>query len=255
MYAAGLTAVGLVRDHNEDAIFFSTKPVGALPNLFIVADGMGGHNAGEVASSKSLERSCAFIHNSPSLSTNGPESVPEIILDILVTAANQANRDVFELSVSDPSFHGMGTTFTACSISGDIMAVSHIGDSRIYAIGGRGIYQITKDHTFVQELVNTGSITPQEAKTHPQRNMLTRVLGCDSLTTAEGSLHSLNGVDTILLCSDGLTDMLSNESIMNIISQQAPPQARAEALIDAANHQGGIDNISVIIIDVKGEVH
>jgi len=246
MYAVGLTAIGLVRSHNEDTIFCSAKPVGSLPNLYVVADGMGGHNAGEVASSKSLEYSKDFIYNS----TYPILTQPEDILDILVTAANQANKDVFDLSISNPGYHGMGTTFTACSIINDTMAVAHIGDSRIYTIGTDGIVQITNDHTFVQELVDAGSIAPHEAKVHPQRNMLTRVLGCDPLTESEGSLHYLSGVDSILLCSDGLTDMLSDETIYNIANQQAPPKARAEALITAANQQGGIDNISVVIIDI-----
>jgi len=251
MYAAGLTAVGLVRGHNEDAIFCSTVPIGPLPNLFVVADGMGGHNAGEVASSKSLEHSQAFIQDSASPLT----TIPEDIMDILVAATHQANRDVFDLSVSDPSFHGMGTTFTACSIVNDTLAVAHIGDSRIYAVGPGGISQITSDHTFVQEMVDAGRLTPQEAKIHPQRNMLTRVLGCDPLLTAEGNLCDLQGVDSVLLCSDGLTDMLTDEEILEIVSQKTSPKARVEALIGAANHQGGVDNISAIIIDIKGEAH
>jgi len=246
MYAAGLTAIGMVRDHNEDAIFSSTKPVGPLPNLFVVADGMGGHNAGEIASSKSLVYSQDFIHNS----TYPISTQPEDILDILVTAAHQANRDVFDLSVSNPSYHGMGTTFTACVVADEVLAIAHIGDSRIYTVGTEGIVQITRDHTFVQELVDAGNIAPHEAKIHPQRNMLTRVLGCDPSTQAEGTLHKLSGVDSILLCSDGLTDMLSDENIHTIVNQQTPPTARAEALVAAANKQGGIDNISAIIIDI-----
>jgi len=236
----------MVRHHNEDTIFCSTEPLGSLPNLFIVADGMGGHNAGEVASSKSLEYCKNFIHNS----TLPISTKPEDILDILMAAAHQANRDVFNLSVASPSFSGMGTTFSACSIFGDSLALAHIGDSRVYTIGAEGIIQITTDHTFVQELVDAGSIAPNEAKIHPQRNMLTRVLGCDPSTEAEGFLHDLSGVDSVLLCSDGLTDMLSDNEILNIANQQAPPKSRVEALIAAANLQGGIDNISVVIIDI-----
>jgi len=251
MYAAGLTAVGLVRNHNEDVIFYSTESFGPLPNFFVVADGMGGHNAGEVASAKSLEYSSNFILESKKSKLTNPED----ILDILITAAMQANNSVFELSVSKPAYYGMGTTFSACSIIGNTIVIAHIGDSRIYTISPGNITQVTTDHTYVEEMVKAGKITREEARSHSRRNILTRVLGCDSLTPADGTTYSLEGVNSILLCSDGLTDMISDEDIMEIINQNTPPKARAEALVSAANNNGGKDNISVIIIDVKGEAH
>ena len=251
MYAAGLSATGLVRSHNEDVIFYTTEPIGPLPNLFIVADGMGGHNAGEVASAKSREFSCEFIRNASLV--NSPTS--QDILDILTAAAHAANNAVFKYGTSDPACYGMGTTFSACSIVGTTLAAAHIGDSRIYTVGAGHIAQITTDHTVVQEMVQAGSLTPQEAKTHPRRNIITRVLGCDADITADGFLHDLTGVDSVLLCSDGLTDMLSDDVILKLVSQNASAESRAEALINAANDQGGIDNISAIIIDVKGEAH
>ncbi|MCL2361923.1 MAG: Stp1/IreP family PP2C-type Ser/Thr phosphatase [Defluviitaleaceae bacterium] len=246
MYVTGLSAVGRVRSHNEDAIFHSTKPVGPLSNLFIIADGMGGHNAGEVASAKALEHSCDFLYKyQGSVANNAAE-----LLNTLVTAINQANRDVYQLSVSNLDYSGMGTTFSACTVVGDTLAVAHIGDSRIYTFADGVLRQITNDHTMVQELLDADEITPDEARSHPRRNMLTKVLGCDPLIIAEETLHDINGVDSILLCSDGLTDMLTDETIQDILGQQAATDIRAEALIDAANANGGIDNISVIIIDL-----
>ena len=251
MYAAGLTATGLVRSHNEDVIFYTAQPIGPLPNLFVVADGMGGHNAGEVASAKSLEFSCDFLRGASS----APSAEPGYIRDFLVSAVHAANKAVFEYAASNPAYFGMGTTFSACSIASNTLAVAHIGDSRIYAISPDHISQITTDHTFVEEMVQAGSLTPSQAKTHPRRNVLTRVLGCDPLVSADGTLHSLDGVSSVLLCSDGLTDMLSDEEIMNLTTQNASADDRVQALIDAANRQGGVDNISAIIIDVKGETH
>ena len=248
MNAAGLTAVGKVRNHNEDAIFHNLNPTGPLPNLFVVADGMGGHNAGEVASAKSLEYFLEFIHNSE-------HTAPDDTASLLVSATNHANDKVYNLSLTDPELDGMGTTFSACVVLGDKLAMAHIGDSRIYTISQDRISQITADHTYVAQMVQAGHLTVAEAKNHPNRNQLTRVLGCLPPIDVDGSFRDLAGVNTVLICSDGLTDMLSDEEIMDITSQNTPPAARVQALIDAANSNGGIDNISAIIIDVKGEIN
>ncbi|MCL2377518.1 MAG: Stp1/IreP family PP2C-type Ser/Thr phosphatase [Defluviitaleaceae bacterium] len=251
MYVAGLTATGIVRSHNEDTIFFTANQVGPLPNLCVVADGMGGHNGGEVASAKSLEYFIEFI-NHPELSI---DLTPEDIMQLLVSAANYANSKVFDHSLTSVELTGMGTTFTACVVFKNKLAVAHIGDSRIYVLTQEGISQITTDHTYVAEMVEAGHLTPAGAKTHPNRNQLTRVLGCPPPINVDGALHDLNEDSTILLCSDGLTDMLSDDEIFTIVSQNSQPTARVQALVDAANNHGGIDNISAIIIDVKGETN
>ena len=251
MNASGLTAIGLVRSHNEDAIFHTTDPIGPLPNLFIVADGMGGHNAGEVASSKSLEYSCGFIRRAPQKNLTCPKDAVEL----LVAAVNHANQEVYSHSQKHPECYGMGTTFSACTVLDGNLAVAHIGDSRIYTIAPGHITQITTDHTYVAEMIQAGNLTPSEAKTHPKRNQLTRVLGYEPPITIDGTLHDLSAVNYVLLCSDGLTDMLSDDEILSIITQNSPTQTIAKALIGAANNNGGIDNISAIIIDVKGETN
>jgi len=249
MNVAGLSAVGIVRSHNEDAIYHTTNQAGPFPNLFIVADGMGGHNAGEVASEKSLDYFRDFIKDAEL----PPKSTPMDVTSLLVLAVDHANKNVYELSLTSPEYTGMGTTFSACVITDGELAVAHIGDSRIYIISQDQITQVTTDHTYVAEMVQAGHIDPRDAKTHPNRNQLTRVLGCPPPICVDGNLHDLSGASAVLLCSDGLTDMLSDEEIMHIISQDTPPETRVQALIDAANNNGGIDNISAIIIDVKGE--
>ena len=249
MYVAGQTAVGKVRKHNEDTIFHTTIQIGPLPNLFIVADGMGGHNGGEVASAKSLEYFRDFICH-PQLNV---ALTPQDTMQLLVSATGYANSKVLDHALTDQELFGMGTTFSACVVLEDMLVVAHIGDSRIYTINSNGINQITADHTYVAEMVQAGQLTPAEAKTHPDRSKLTRVLGLDAKIDVDGNLHDLNHIDAVLLCSDGLTDMLSDGEIMSITTQNAPPASRVQALVDAANQAGGIDNISAIIIDVKGE--
>jgi len=249
MHAAGQTAVGKVRNHNEDTIFLTTSQIGPLPNLFIVADGMGGHNGGEVASAKSVEYFRDFVCH-PQLNI---ALTPQDIMQLLVSATKYANSKVLDLSLADPALFRMGTTFSACVVLEGQLVVAHIGDSRIYTTTNDNINQITSDHTYVAEMIQAGQLTPSEAKTHPNRSQLTRVLGLDPAIDVDVSLHELSHVNAILLCSDGLTDMLSDGEIMHITTQNAPPAARVQALVDAANHAGGIDNISAIIIDVKGE--
>jgi len=244
MYVSGQTSTGMVRDHNEDVLYHSTEPIGPLPNLFIVADGMGGHNAGEVASAKSLDFSWNYIFN----------AAPGNARDILEAAALHANHHVFELSVSNPEYLGMGTTFTACSIKDNIITIAHVGDSRIYAISPGNITQITIDHTLVDEMVQAGALTKDEAKTHPRRNVLKRVLGYEPQIQVDSTTHDISHAHSILLCSDGLTDMLSDEEILEITNQNSAIDLRAKALVDAANKAGGVDNITVILVDIRGEV-
>jgi len=250
MKTAGLTATGLVRSHNEDTIFSTTSQIGPLPNLFIVADGMGGHNAGEVASAKSVEYFCEFI-----CAQHKAIATQESAVSLLVAAIKFANQKVYTHSLESLELSGMGTTFSACAVLDGKLAIAHIGDSRIYTVAKGQIAQITTDHTYVEEMIQAGHLTSKDAKTHPNRNQLTRVLGCRPPIDVDGALYDLSKTDSVLLCSDGLTDMLLDEEILNIASQNTPPQDRGQALIDAANRNGGIDNISVIIIDVKGETN
>ena len=248
MQAFGGTDIGKIRKTNQDFIYTNCKKIGPLPNLFVVADGMGGHNGGEIASSTAVE---AFVSHCESLPFN-PENPDCEPLDALVGAANYANRAVFETAEASPDLHGMGTTFTACSVLNDCVKAVHIGDSRLYLIGAEQITQVTQDHSYVGELVRAGQLTEAEAETHPKKNILTRVMGVYGDMQADGCTHPLEGYDSILLCSDGLTNMLSNDEIKEIVNEGEPVEVRVEKLIKNANANGGRDNITAVLIDMRG---
>ena len=246
MNAAGLTDVGRNRNNNQDSIFFTNEPIGPLPNLFIVADGLGGHNAGEVASAKAVEFIAEYVRN-----FKAAEFVlAENFLDLLVSAVQGANTKVCEIAETSPEMHGMGTTLTACIITGDKIFLAHVGDSRAYAITKDKINQLTADHSYVESMVRSGQITAEEALTHPDRHMITRVLGTPLLFEVDGEIKPLGDTKTVLLCSDGLTNMLDDNRIKEIVNGTGDVQHRANILIEEANKRGGLDNISAVLIDV-----
>jgi len=238
MQVTGLTDIGKTRSVNQDSLFFTADPIGTLPNLFIVADGMGGHNGGEIASQKAVDAFCSYVRK-----TRKPASNP---LDTMITAAQKANKKVYDASLVDPSLFGMGTTLTACIIFEGKCAIVHIGDSRAYLITPNHVSQLTIDHSYVNEMVKAGQLTPAEAREHPKRNVLTRVLGVDLTMVVDGYVRELEEDSYILLCSDGLTNMLTDSEIRDIVLGEHGD--KAQALIDAANENGGMDNISVILI-------
>ena len=247
MIAAGFTDVGISRKHNQDAIFVSTEEVGPLPNLFIVADGMGGHNAGDVASSRAIETVVDYVRNFRAATL----VLPDDYLDLLVNAAQRANDAIFSEGIGSAEKKGMGTTLTLCVIHGIKILVVHIGDSRAYRVTNGIIEQITTDHTYVEELVQARRISKEQAKTHPRRHVVTRVLGTKGPCRADGLVITKADTKSVLLCSDGLSNMLDNEVILRIVSSSGAPSARALTLISEANKMGGHDNISAIIIDFK----
>ena len=216
--------VGRVRKGNEDS-FTVDEP------LFAVADGMGGHQGGEVASSLALETIAGG---------DGP-------LEELVRRANEA---VHSRAAKDPGLAGMGTTLTALRADGEVLRLAHVGDSRAYLLRDGTIQRLTKDHTVVERLVDEGRLTPQEAEIHPQRSILTRALGVDeTLQVDQGAIEPRPG-DRLLLCSDGLTGMIGEDQITRILAEHPDPQAAADALVEAANQAGGQDNITAVVIDV-----
>jgi protein phosphatase len=242
MLASGLSEIGKLRNQNEDSLFVSAKPFGALPNLFVVADGMGGHNAGDVASRLAVEQFCGYIKE------NTAESAD--LLDLCVSAANHANQRIRMESASNRGLSGMGTTFSACFILDNRLQFIHIGDSRIYMVTPGQITQLTNDHTFVSEMVKAGHITQEEARAHPRRNVLLRVMCGDENLEIDACTRNLEGSCAVLLCSDGLNGMITDDVIMGIINQKCPVDERVRMLIDAANAAGGNDNISAILIEI-----
>ncbi|WP_031516182.1 Stp1/IreP family PP2C-type Ser/Thr phosphatase [Desulfofalx alkaliphila] len=232
-----ITEVGLVRSENEDSLLVCPD-IG----LFVVADGMGGHQAGEVASRQALVYLERYLRRElPNTADVGK---------LVVEAMEQANRHVYEMACNDANLQGMGTTVTACLLSGDTVYVAHVGDSRAYLLRGNTIKQVTDDHSLVGELVKNGSITEDLAQVHPRRNVLTQAVG--AMTNVEVDLYKLvlyKG-DRLLLCTDGLTNHLVGKEIHAIVSSVDTPDEAVKKLANAALEQGGTDNVSIILIEI-----
>jgi PPM family protein phosphatase len=226
------TSTGRVRRVNEDSYL-------ALPPLFAVADGMGGHDAGEVASAVAIDVLAQYARG-------GPLSV-----DAVLAALDEANRAV----IGRGEAHRMGTTVTGLASlvtpAGSQLMVFNVGDSRVYRLAGDQFGQLTVDHSEVQELVLAGAITPEQARTHPRRNIVTRALGSDLVVRPDHWLLPPLAGDRYLVCSDGLTGELTDEQILQLLLADDPQQAAA-ALVAAADEAGGHDNTTVIVVDVAG---
>src|SRR6185437_8466149 len=211
------------------------------PHLLVIADGMGGHAAGDVASSTAIARLVAL----DDAAAGGGDA-----LQRLTQALSDANQDLRDRVAAEPSLHGMGTTVTALLNSGGKFALAHIGDSRGYLLRDGHLSQITHDHTFVQSLVDDGRLTEEEARSHPQRNVITRVLTGERDDTPDLSVREARPGDTYLLCSDGLTGVVSEETLSEVLSDGTEVGIRAEKLIDLALKGGSSDNVTCIVADV-----
>lgn len=233
------TDIGRRRKLNQDAVYTSEQPVGNLQNLFLVADGMGGHNAGDYASKMTLET--MVKHISASRETN-----PARVLEDAIAAANTLVRNK---AGQEPELEGMGTTVVAASCEGELLHVANVGDSRLYIISQGKIRQITRDHSWVEEMVRRGGLGREEARNHPDKNIITRAVGAEDTVKIDFFTVSLEEGDMILMCTDGLTNMLEDEEILNILKISRDIVEMAEELVRAANEKGGRDNISVILID------
>lgn len=236
MIGYGDTHIGQRRSINQDYIFYSDKPVGNLPNLYIVADGMGGHKAGDKASSYAVQSFVEKIQN-------GEKEQPLLLMKEAIEAVNE---ELYALAVSRPEYEGMGTTFVAASALEDELCVMNIGDSRLYVLQ-KELKQITYDHSLVEELVRSGQLTKEEAKNHPRKNVITRALGVEPKVKADFFEVEMEEVDMILLCSDGLTNMVTEETIEYVLRNANDMEKAAEVLIGLANDNGGLDNISVVM--------
>lgn len=234
MLTHAISDIGLVRETNEDS--YISQP----PHLFVVADGMGGHVAGEIASQLASTTVNNYIQ----------ENIGDINLEVLLKQAiDQANTAVYQLAQSREDFNGMGTTVTAVYIEGETIYWAHVGDSRIYLLRNRELSQITKDHSLVFELVQSGNITKEEAKSHPKRNMLTRAVGTSCSIKIDTGMIKWQLEDIILLCTDGLTNMVSEEDMYNLINQpQGTFNSILESLVSQAKNAGGFDNITTILL-------
>jgi PPM family protein phosphatase len=236
---AAATDVGRMRKNNEDS-YLSAKPVAA------VADGMGGHSAGEVASAIAIEELAA-------LGERGPWENETAATDDLKQAILRANRRIREMAASDRKLNGMGTTLVALLQDGDMVHVANVGDSRGYLLRQGELSQVTIDHSLVQELVDDGRLSPEDAERHPQRSVITRALGIDPEVEFDLFTYKLQVGDRLLLCSDGLSDVVEPTQIRNVLLRVRSPQKAARQLVTVANEQGGPDNITVIVVDAVDE--
>jgi protein phosphatase len=238
MKAQAATDVGLERTVNQDYIYYSLTEVGNLPNLFIVADGMGGHKAGDMASRYTVETIVSLIEQSE-------EKDP---ISIINKAVTQVNAMLIEKAKESEMYEGMGTTLVVATIDHNVLKVANVGDSRLYIIGN-DITQITRDHSLVEEMVSLGEIDRSEARTHARKNIITRAIGGYDTVEAEMFSVDLKENDKILMCSDGLSNMIEDTEILSIVNDSTDIENAVSKLIQKANDNGGIDNISVMIIE------
>jgi PPM family protein phosphatase len=232
---AYVTDVGRTRELNEDSLYLN-EDLG----LFIVADGMGGHNAGEVASSLAVTLIGALIEEQVATA----ESAPELVRN----AVEQANRITLQESIRKPAWSEMGTTVLVALLHSGSVVIAHVGDSRAYMVRDGALEQLTEDHTFVAEWLKEGLITKEEARNHAQRHGLTEALGVTDEVEIEVSVRPWDDTGCLLLCSDGLTDLIEDEEILDILTSSTDPALACQRLVDAANGKGGTDNITVVLV-------
>jgi len=237
MKSYSATDVGRKRKINQDSIFASDKPVGNLPNLYIVADGMGGHNAGDFASRYTVNTVREYIAGSR-------EKNP---IKLINEAIQLANKGIIREASEHKEMYGMGTTIVVTTIIDEYAYTANVGDSRLYLYDGE-LRQITRDHSLVEEMVRMGEITEEDAKTHPDRHIITRAVGATEEVNVDFFDYQMSPDCMILMCSDGLSNMVEDEEIRKIISRPSDLSEKTEELIHEANENGGKDNIAVVIV-------
>lgn len=235
MRVVSATNVGNYRKNNEDSYFVNDSK-----NLYILADGMGGHLAGERASKMATDIIASHFKKNKNIRKT------EDVIEILSSSIKNANKEIFESSENNEDYRGMGTTVSAGFVLKDVLVYSNIGDSRIYKIN-KGIEQLTRDDSFVNYLIEIGDITEEEAKNHPKKNVLTKALGTTETLDVYVNTLKIEKDDIFLFCSDGLTNMISDEEIFKIVKENTPEVAK-DVLLNLALENGGLDNITFILI-------
>ncbi len=238
MISYGKTDIGMIRSINQDSIFFSDKRIGILPNLYIVADGMGGHQAGDYASAHAVSWFVEYVKNCQYVNP----------ITILKTGIAKVNGMLLQKASEHSELRGMGTTFVAAVIIDNKLYVANIGDSRLYVIGDE-VKQITLDHSLVEELIRTGQLDRRRVRFHPEKNIITRALGTGNEAVPDFFEVILQREEKVLLCSDGLTNMVEDDEIGDIIMQKQFVDKICEQLVERANYYGGKDNIGVVVVE------
>ena len=233
------TDIGRSRSVNQDYVYVSETPVGNLPNLFIVADGMGGHNAGDFASAFAVR---VMVDSVKEDADFNPVKVIRHGIEV-------ANHELIEQAKKSEERKGMGSTMVVATVVGNYVYVANVGDSRLYVINREEIRQVTRDHSLVEEMVRMGEIRREEARFHPDKNIITRAIGAGYDVKVDFFGHKLRDNDKILLCSDGLSNMLEDDEIFEIVNRDEEIARRAGELINRANTYGGKDNISVVLVE------
>lgn len=241
MFIGVSTDKGKVRKNNQDSYFVSDNM--DLP-LFIVADGMGGHKAGEVASNMAVE----IVKNFFLEKKSELEKDKIDIFKFIRSAIEKANTTIYKKSIENDEFYGMGTTITMAYIFEGKLYIGHVGDSRAYLLRDNKFIQLTEDHSLVAEMVKKGSISEKEAECHPQRNVITRAIGTDKEVITDIIVENIHKDDILLLCTDGLTNMMNDNEIKEILVNKMNLQKNCNSLVKKANKLGGIDNVTVIAI-------
>ncbi|MCI9568528.1 MAG: Stp1/IreP family PP2C-type Ser/Thr phosphatase [Lachnospiraceae bacterium] len=238
MIAYAQTDIGRVRRINQDSIFASAAPVGPFPNLFIVADGMGGHKAGDFASRFLVERLSGFIK----------DSTETDVVTVLRKAIERVNYLLYQEAMQNPDRSGMGSTLVAATVSGGMMYVVNVGDSRLYLFRDE-LKQITRDHSLVEAMVSLGKMERNSESYESQKNIITRAVGIESEVEPDFFEVPLRKRDCVLLCSDGLTNMMEDSAISRILRSGDSLEQKTKSLIAGANENGGRDNIAVILAE------
>lgn len=236
MESFGMTDIGRKRKVNQDYLFYSDEPVGVFPNLYIVADGMGGHKAGDKASSYAVTR---FVE----LAKNEKKDMEFLVMERILDTVNE---ELYQLSCQEEQYAGMGTTFVAATVVGETAYVLNVGDSRLYYFDGK-LQQVTMDHSLVEELVRAGELDPAEGRNHPQKNIITKAVGVDEEVKPDFFMVNMAKNSRLLLCSDGLTNMVDDEKLAELLAQEADEQMIAKQCVEEALFYGGLDNIAVVI--------
>ncbi len=238
---------GRARRNNEDAV-----AIDAAAGVAVLADGMGGHNAGEVASAMACTIVCQDLVR---WRRAWPETTSQAAaLQAMARGVAHANQAILDAALARPECRGMGTTVVVLLMGGPGMLVGHVGDSRAYRYGRHGLERLTRDHSLLQEQLDAGLLTPRQAATAPRRNIVTRAVGVEAGVQLDTLALQTQPGDMVLLCSDGLTDMLGDEEIAAILAAGGPLQALCARLVDAANAAGGADNVSVVLTRDDGDL-
>lgn len=233
-----LTDIGRKREVNQDYVYVTDKPVGHVPNLFVVADGMGGHKAGDFASKYAVQVLEEHVRNHSGM---GPEL-------IITDAVREANRKIVEKAKQDTGLEGMGTTLVVATIIEHTLYFANVGDSRLYLIRDE-IKQLSKDHSLVEEMVRLGGINEEEVKHHPDKNIITRAIGAKDDVEVDFFEYRLQKGDIILMCTDGLTNMVDDDEIFRIVKGGRDVVETAMQLVEKANENGGKDNIGIVLVE------